>query len=477
MGHALLSNASLRKGWLTGSVPLLENSRTLLPDLVDLRRRLHRSPELGLHLPKTQALVLEALAGLDLEITLGTRTTSVAAVLRGGTPGPTVLLRGDMDALPIVEKTGLDFAAENGNMHACGHDLHVAGLVGAVRLLHERRADLVGDVLFMFQPGEEGQAGARVMIEEGMLEVSGSMPIAAYGIHVTTGERGLFATRPGTIMAGANHVTITVHGEGGHGSLPSRALDPVPAIAEIVTALNAMVTRRFSVFDPVVVSVTKLSAGAAFNVIADSASLGATVRNLSLESLTVLREEIPRLATGIAEAHGCHAEVDFEVVYPVTVNDADRTAETVHVLRELFGDDRVEHMDFPLMGSEDFSFVLERVPGTFVFLHASPDGVDAETAPGNHSPRVLFDDAVLADSSAALAQLALTALATAAAATTTPTTAAPTTAATTTPTTAAPTTAATTTGATATASATTGAAATASATTGPANDDDTGTTP
>ncbi len=369
-------------------------------------------PELGLHLPETQALVLEALDGLDLEITLGTATTSVTAVLRGGKPGPTVLLRGDMDALPIVEQTGLDFAADNGNMHSCGHDLHVAGLVGAVRLLHERRSELAGDVVFLFQPGEEGFAGARVMIEEGALEASGSLPIAAYGIHVTTGTRGVFATRPGTIMAGANHVTITVNGAGGHGSLPSRAHDPVPAVAEIVTALNVMVTRRFSVFDPVVVTVTKLSAGAAFNVIPDSASLGATVRNLSLESLAVLQEEIARLANSIAEAHGCTAHVDFEVVYPVTVNDADRTATTVDVLRTLFGDDRVEHMEFPLMGSEDFSFVLERVPGTFVFLHASPDGVDAETAPGNHSPRVLFDDDVLADAAAALASLALAALGT-----------------------------------------------------------------
>lgn len=394
-------------------MPLLEDSQALLPELVALRRRLHATPELGLDLPHTQALVLEALDGLGLEITLGSATTSVVGVLRGGTPGPTVLLRGDMDALPVVEKTGLDYASTNGNMHACGHDLHVAGLVGAARLLHERRHELAGDVLFMFQPGEEGQAGARVMIEEGLLGASGSLPIAAYGVHVTPGERGYFETREGTIMAGANHITITVHGEGGHGSQPSRAHDPVPAVAEIVTALHAMVTRRFSVFDPVVVSVTKLAAGEVFNVIPDSASLGATVRTLSRESLAVLQGEIPRLATGIAEAHGCRAEIDFEVIYPVTVNDSDRTAEAVGSLGELFGADRVGSMENPLMGSEDFSFVLERVPGTFLFLHASPDGVDVETAPGNHSPRVLFDDAVLADQAAALAHLAIRAFATA----------------------------------------------------------------
>ena len=391
-------------------MPLLEDSQSILPELVALRRRLHGTPEIGLDLPLTQAIVLEALDGLDLEITLGKNTTSVVAILRGGLPGPTVLLRGDMDALPVVEKTGLDFASTNGNMHACGHDLHIAGLVGAVRLLHARRDELAGDILFMFQPGEEGDAGARVMIEEGLLEASGSLPIAAYGIHVTPGERGYFETREGTIMAGANHVTITVHGEGGHGSQPSRAHDPVPAVAEIVTALQTMVTRRFSVFDPVVISVTKLAAGQVFNVIPDSASLGATVRTLSRESLAVLQAEIPRIASGIAEAHGCRADVDFQVVYPVTVNDPDRTAEAVTLLRDLLGSDRVGSMEYPLMGSEDFSFVLERVPGTFFFLHASPNGVDPYTAPGNHSPRVLFDDAVLADQAAALAHLAIRAL-------------------------------------------------------------------
>src|SRR3712207_6397711 len=162
---------------------LLTDGAAILPDLVALRRRLHANPELGLDLPRTQALVLEALAGLDLEITLGTRTTSVVAVLRGGRPGPTVLLRGDMDALPLEEKTGLGFASTNGNMHACGHDLHVAGLVGAARLLHARRDELAGDVLFMFQPGEEGQAGGRGVTEEGRLDPAGSPPGSPPGHH------------------------------------------------------------------------------------------------------------------------------------------------------------------------------------------------------------------------------------------------------------------------------------------------------
>jgi metal-dependent amidase/aminoacylase/carboxypeptidase family protein len=174
-----------------------------------------------------------------------------------------------------------------------------------------------------------------------------------------------------------------------------------------VTALSVMVTRRFSVFDPVVVSVTKLSAGTAFNIIPDTASLGATVRTLSRESLAVLQQEIPRLASSIAEAHGCRADVDFEVVYPVTVNDPDRTAETVERLSELFGPSRVVQLADPLMGSEDFSFVLERVPGTFVFLSATPAEIDHATAAGNHSPRVMFDDALLADQAAALAHLAI----------------------------------------------------------------------
>ncbi|MBW1640724.1 amidohydrolase [Microbacterium resistens] len=378
----------------------------ILPDLQTLRRDLHAHPELGLELPETQRRVLRDLEPLGLEIALGERLSSIVAVLRGGRPGPTVLLRGDMDALPVVEQTGLDYAATNGRMHACGHDLHTAGLVGAARLLAAHREQLPGDVVFMFQPGEEGYGGAKIMLEEGLLGASGSTPVAAYGIHVAPGPRGLFVTRAGAVAAGSNQLTVTVRGRGGHGSQPHQVLDPVPVAAEIILALQTFVTRRFNAFDPIILSVTQLEASDAVNVIPETATLRATVRTLSAESLSRLQEEAPRLAEHIAAAHGQTAEVDFEVMYPVTINDAAATDEALAWLGEEFGAQRVQTMPTPGMGSEDFSFVLNEVPGTFVMLATTPPGVDVETAEFNHSPRVLFDDAVLGDQAAALATLA-----------------------------------------------------------------------
>lgn len=379
----------------------------ILPDLVALRRALHADPELGLELPRTQQKVLDALEGLPLEITTGTRTTSVVAVLRGGRPGPAVLLRGDMDALPIEETTGLEFASTNGTMHACGHDLHTAGLVGAARLLSERRDELHGSVIFMFQPGEEGHGGAKVMIEEGLLDAAGERPVAAYAIHVAPGPRGLFATRSGAVAAGSNQLFVTVDGRGGHGSQPHQTLDPVPAAAEIVLALQSFVTRRFDAFDPVVLSVTRLSTGeGAVNVIPEQVELAATVRNMSPASLATLQEGLPRVIEGVAAAHGLTADVRFDTMYPVTVNDPAETAETVDVLQGVFGEQRVVIMPTPMMGSEDFAFVLDEVPGTFIALMTSPPDADPSTIEWNHSPRVLFDDAVLGDQAAALASVA-----------------------------------------------------------------------
>lgn len=379
----------------------------ILPDLVALRRALHADPELGLDLPRTQQKVLDALAGLPLEITTGTRTTSVVAVLRGGLPGPAVLLRGDMDALPIDETTGLDFASANGTMHACGHDLHTAGLVGAAKLLAARRDQLHGSVIFMFQPGEEGHGGAKIMIEEGLLDAAGERPVAAYAIHVAPGPRGVFATRGGAVAAGSNQLFVTVKGRGGHGSQPHQTLDPVPAAAEIVLALQSFVTRRFDAFDPVVLSVTRLSTGdGAVNVIPEQVELAATVRNMSPASLATLQEGLPRVIQGVAAAHGLSAEVRFDTMYPVTVNDPGETSETVGVLKGVFGEQRVVIMPTPMMGSEDFAFVLDEVPGTFIALMTSPPDVDPSTIEWNHSPRVVFDDAVLGDQAAALASVA-----------------------------------------------------------------------
>jgi hippurate hydrolase len=384
------------------------------PELVALRRELHQIPERGNELPQTQARVLRALEGLPLEITTGRSLTSVVAVLRGrgalpdGAERPTVLLRGDMDALPVVEETGLEYASTNGLMHACGHDLHTSGLVGAARLLSAHIDDLPGDVIFMFQPGEEGPGGAELMIAEGLLEVTGRRPDAAYGIHVLSSEEaGTFSLRPNTLMAGCAQLEITVRGRGGHGSQPFASIDPIPVAAEIVLALQSYVTRRVSVFDPVVITVGIIRAGSAMNIIPDTAYLEASVRVLSKESAEQLAADLPKVAEGIAAAHGCTAEASFEMLYPATINDPDETAYVVEELTALYGDERVVNRSEPLMGSEDFSLVLEEVPGAYLFLGAHPGPV-GDNPPTNHSAKAAFDDDVLADQAAALAHLAYT---------------------------------------------------------------------
>ncbi|NLU64300.1 amidohydrolase [Rhodococcus sp. HNM0563] len=379
----------------------------LSDDLIALRRAIHADPEIGLHTTRTQRRVLDALSGLDLEITVGRDLASVVAVLHGAHAGPSVILRGDMDALPIEEKTGLEFAATNGTMHACGHDLHTVGLVGAARLLAAHRDELHGSIIFMFQPGEEGHGGAKIMLDEGLLDAAGDRPVAAYAIHVAPGPRGVFITRPGPACAGSGDLTITVHGRGGHGSQPHLALDPVPIAAEIVLALQSFATRRFDAFDPVIISVTQLDTGdGAINVIPEQARLRATVRALTPTSVDRLQEGVPQLADGIARAHGARADVELEFTYPPTVNDHATTSAALDCLRDVFGEERVLTSPVPMMGSEDFSFVLDQVPGTFLALFATPADVDLTTAEFNHSPRAVFDDTVLADQAAALATLA-----------------------------------------------------------------------
>jgi hippurate hydrolase len=387
---------------------LRSDAAVLLDDLVALRRDLHRIPEIGLHLPRTQERVLTALDGLGLEVSLGKNLSSITGVLRGGKPGGTVLLRGDMDALPVTEATGEEFTSTlDGAMHACGHDLHTAGLVGAARLLAARKADLPGDVVFMFQPGEEGWDGAGHMIEEGVLTASGKHVDAAYGLHVSAASytKGQFTARPGTLMAASGALAVRVLGEGGHGSSPHDARDPIPAACEMVTALQTMVTRSFDVFDPVVVTVGTFHAGTRRNIIPDDASFEATLRSFSPEVAERVGERAVRVCRGIAAAHGLDIDVTYEPEYPATVNDAGAYDFVADTIRDVFGEERFTEMAEPITGSEDFSRVLERVPGAYLFLGACP--TDPATAPDNHSPRARFDDSVLGDGAALLAELAV----------------------------------------------------------------------
>jgi len=385
---------------------LLREAEELQPDVVRLRRAIHLNPELGLQLPRTQAAVLEAIDGLGLRVRKGERLTSVLATLEGALPGPSILLRADMDALPVQEETGLEFSSKiEGVMHACGHDAHVAMLVGAARLLARRRDQLAGSVVFMFQPGEEGYHGARFMLEEGLHD-GGTAPSAAFALH--GGARypaGVVGTRPGPILASGDTIEAVIHGRGGHASAPHDCLDPIPIACAIVQALQTFVTRRVDAFDPAVITIAKIEAGSTRNVIPETARMLGTIRTVSDRTRERVLDGVDHLIKGLAAAHGAQAEVKLIRGYPVTVNDEGITGFASRVAAELLGEERVRLMPTPMMGSEDFSYVLRQLPGTLMFLGTRPDG-DAPAIP-NHSNRMVVNETAMATGVALHAAVAL----------------------------------------------------------------------
>ncbi len=391
---------------------VVDEAGAQLEAAVALRRRIHEQPELGLDLPETQAAVLEALDGLPLTVTTGTSTSSVVAVLDGGEPGPTVLLRGDMDALPMPEDTGLDFASKvDGAMHACGHDAHVAMLAGAARILSDRRGALTGRVAFMFQPGEEGHHGAREMLDEGLLALvaQGAEPVSqAFAIHQSpTIPLGVIATKGQTVMASTDDFAITVRGRGGHASMPHEAGDPIPIACEIVTAIQSMVTRRVNAFDPAVVTVAKIRAGTTSNVIPETATMWGTVRTVSERTRATVVADLERLASGLAAAHGATAEIDLNPGYPVTINDDDAARFALDTAAMLFGDRAAVELPTPVMGAEDWSYVLQQVPGSMAFLGTRPRGARRGAVAPNHSNRMVIDESAMAVGMATYAGVAL----------------------------------------------------------------------
>ena len=387
---------------------LLREATSYAETLTQIRRDLHQIPEFGLDLPKTQARILESIHGLG-EIHLGKDLNSIGLVIRGGKPGPTILLRADMDALSVKEETGLDYASTNGFMHACGHDLHMAAAVGAAHLLATHKAELSGTVLIWFQPGEEGHHGADVMIEEGFLELSGERPVAAYGLHVFTSlPIGAIACKPGPLMASAGDLHVTFYGSGGHGSMPWLSKDPVTPMIEAISALQSMLNKRFDQFDPVILNVGWIRAGddATTNVIADKASFGATVRTFSEKNTKLLHELATKLIHSIAEGFGLTATVEFGRATKVLVNDPAAVTRVEKVSKALVGEAGYIPMQVPMAGGEDFASIVHEVPGAFVFVGACPPDINHETASTNHSAKAMFDDSVLPLCSSILAGLA-----------------------------------------------------------------------
>ena len=366
---------------------LLSTARTL--PVVDWRRSIHHDPELGLHNPRTQRLIIDVLEPLGYEITTGTALSSVTATLTGGRPGPTVLLRADTDALPMDEDNDDPWKSANpGCAHTCGHDAHVAMLLGAAHLLADRRDELAGTVRLAFQPGEEGSGGAALMVKEGVLEAGLDRPVdAAFALHISPSiPSGMLATRPGPLLAATDDFYVVIHGSGAHASSPHFGNDPLPVACEIVTALSTFVGRRIDAFDPAVCTVGYLNSGTTTNVIPGSASLGCTIRTVSETTRERMRSGVPQIIEGIAAAHGCTAEVQMKPGYPVTVNNADFVTWATGIAHSVVGPNTVFPLPNPVMGAEDFSYFLDKVPGAMFFLGVCPDGYpNSLEAPGCHS--------------------------------------------------------------------------------------------
>ena len=373
-----------------------------LDGVVALRREIHADPELGLDCRRTTAKIKAALAGLPLEYREGPSTSGLVAILRGGSDnGRAVLLRGDMDALPMDEETGLPFASRNrGAMHACGHDTHSAMLVGAARALCAQRESLAGTVAFMFQPGEEGYHGARFMIEDGLIDdvLPGRRPDAAFALHIwPTMKRGSIVSKAGPLLASADMLHATITGKGGHAAMPHDSLDPIPVACEIVMALQAHIARTVPVTDPAVLSITKIDAGTAHNIVPAAAQLLGTLRTLSEERRSTIQEAFERIVRHVAAAHGLTGETRIDPGYPVTVNDPRAIALVRECARTVGGgEDPWQELAAPIMGAEDFAYVLRELPGAMAFLGVAPQGTDPAAQPPLHNTRMMVDEAVLA---------------------------------------------------------------------------------
>ena len=370
--------------------------------IVALRRDIHRDPELGFGTERTAEKVLAALDGLPLDVEKGVAENGIVATLEGEGDELTVALRADMDALPIQEETGLPFASEiEGRMHACGHDGHTGMLVGAAHALSGMRDRLSGTVKFVFQPAEEGGGGGKVMVDEGVAEDVSSI----FALHLWPGlPFGKVATKAGPIMAAADAFEMEVTGAGGHGAMPHQAADAVVIAAQVVTALQTVVSREVDPVEPAVLTVGEIGAGTAFNIIPEKARLGGTVRTLNADLREIMPERIEALARGVANGMRGDANLDYTFSYPVTANDRGAADRALKVATDLFGGESVLELPNPSMGGEDFAFFLEKVPGAFIWLGLGED------VSGLHTPQFSFDEEILARGSALLTALALESL-------------------------------------------------------------------
>jgi len=382
-------------------IDFLSEAQALFEYTQFMRRDFHTHPELGFQEVRTAGIVSKELTSLGLEVHAGVGGTGVVALLEGAKPGPVVLVRADMDALPILEETGAPYASQNpGVMHACGHDGHTAVLLTVAKMLNAHRGELVGTVKFMFQPAEEGMGGAEKMIEDGVLE--NPKVDATLALHVWNEKPiGWIGIAGGPVMAGAEIFKIKVQGKGGHGAVPHLAVDPILAAAQIVSALQGIVARNVAPLQTAVVSVCTIHGGETFNVIPPAVEMTGTIRTFELAVRTRVLERFEKTVHSIAEGMDCQAEIDLQILTPATINRPESAQRVQAVARRLFPEADVDTANYITMGSEDFAFILEKVPGCFFFIgSANPEkGLDA----GHHHPRFDFDEAALPRGAALMA--------------------------------------------------------------------------
>ena len=394
-------------------------AEAVLLKVVTWRRDLHAHPELGNREFETSKKIAAHLTALGLEVRTGVAKTGVVGLLRGGKPGPVVALRSDMDALPVVEETGLPFAStvkaeyngrEVGVMHACGHDFHMSMLMGAAEVLAGMKADLAGTVVFIFQPAEEGapageQGGADVMVREGVLD--NPKVDAIFGLHVFPKALGSIEYRPRGIMAASDTFSITVRGRQTHGAMPASGIDPIVVGSQIVLALQTIISRQIDLTTaPAVVTVGTFEGGNRFNIIPDAVTMTGTIRTFDADMQAQIHARIKRTAESIAAAAGATAEVTIDVGNPVTWNDPDLAQRMAPSLERVAGA-RFNPNGQPTTTAEDFAWYQKQVPGLFFFLGTAPEGADLATEPANHSPRFNPDERALLTGVRALASLAV----------------------------------------------------------------------
>ena len=366
--------------------------QALCDDMVALRRDFHRHPELGFQEVRTAGIVAERLRALGYTVRTGLGKTGVTGFLRGGKPGKTVLLRADIDALPILEQTGAPYASQHsGAMHACGHDAHTAMALAAAEILAKEAPALNGNLFFVFQPAEELLTGAAAMLQDGALD--GVTPDVGFAVHVMNRiPVGTIAVRSGPVMTSADKLSITVTGRGGHGANPHSAVDPIVAAAQVITALQTLVSRETHPLKSAVLSITMLKAGTAFNIIPDTVEMIGTLRCFDAELRTSLLASLKRTAEGIASALRCTASVANEFLTPAVINDPTATALARDVAGKIVGDDKVVEWE-PLTGSDDIAYLWERAPGCYAFVGSGR--TDGSPSPAGHNAKFDIDESCM----------------------------------------------------------------------------------